>query len=76
MENEQKRRKRVRVGKHPTNSEVQRIITDIRSLREQNKTDKEIMGVLGLELRTFQKYNKRIHESDQEVWFNITRNEL
>jgi hypothetical protein len=40
---------------HPTNSQVQRIIKDIRTLRDSGKSDVEIRETLGLELRTYQK---------------------
>jgi hypothetical protein len=61
---------------HPTNSQVQRIIKDIRSLRDNGKSDIEIRQTLGLELRTYQKYTHRIHEEDQQIWFSITQEQL
>lgn len=64
------------INKHPTNSQVQRIEKDIRALRDNYKTDSEIRETLGLEIRTFQKYMKRIHDADREIWLFISRNEL
>jgi hypothetical protein len=45
-------------------------------LRAQNKSDKEIRDILNLELRTFQRYTKRIHDEDKEIWYSITSNEM
>jgi hypothetical protein len=59
-----------------TNSEVKRVLTDIRSLREQNKSDKEIRDVLGLKVRMYQRYIKRIHEIDEEIWRKIASTQL
>ena len=69
-------KKRHKTTDHSTNSQVQRIEKDIRSLRESGKTDIEIRETLGLELRTYQRHKKRIHEEDQKVWFSITQEQL
>jgi len=61
---------------HPTNSEVQRIKKDIRSLRDSGKFDTEIREILGLELRTYQKYVRKIHEEDQIVWISLTQDQM
>ena len=61
---------------HPTNSQVQRIEKDIRTLRDSGKSDIEIRETLGLELRTYQKYTHKIHEEDQKVWFSIAQEQL
>jgi len=55
---------------------TERIIKDIRSLRDSGKSDIEIRKTLGIELRTFQRYTKTIYEKDQQVWFSITREQL
>jgi hypothetical protein len=59
-----------------SNSEVKRVLTDIRSLKEQNKNDKEIRDILGLKVRMYQRYVKRVHELDQEIWRKITYTQL
>jgi hypothetical protein len=68
-----KKRQKTTEKEHPTNSEVQRIIKDIRTLRDSNKSDIEIRALLGIELRTYQRYTKRIHEEDQNAWLSITQ---
>ena len=59
-----------------TNSQVDRVISDMRQLRAQNKTDNEIRALLVLELRTYQRYTKQIHEEDKAIWFGITKIEM
>ena len=44
-------KKRQKTTKHPTNSEVQRIEKDIRTLRDSNKSSTEIQEILGIELK-------------------------
>lgn len=61
---------------HPTNSQVQSIERDIRSLRDSGKSDSEIRALLGLELRTYQKYNKRINEIDKAIFYSLVRDEI
>jgi hypothetical protein len=69
--------KRIKTNKkHSTNSEVQRIKKDIRSLRDIGKSDIEIRETLGLELRNYQKYTKMLHLEDQQVWLSITQEQL
>ena len=71
-----KKRQKTKEKEHPTNTEVQRIIKDIRTLRDNNKSDIEIRETLGLELRTYQRYTKAIHEEDKQVWYDIASQEL
>ena len=71
-----KKREKTREKAHPTNSEVQRIKKDIRSLRDSGKSDIEIRETLGLELRTYQKYTQILHLEDQQVWLSITQEQL
>ena len=61
---------------HSTNSEVQRIKKDIRSLRDSGRSDIEIGETLGLDLRTYQKYTHIIHLEDQQVWLSITQEQM
>ena len=70
-------RKRTKTNqKRSTNSEVDRIKKDIRSLRDSGKSDIEIRETLGLELRNYQKYTKSIHEEDKQVWYDLASQEL
>ncbi len=71
MKKREKTREKAR--HHPTNSEVQRIVKNIRSLRDNGKSDLEIRETLDLELRTYQKYSKRIIEEDKNTWFSISQ---
>lgn len=59
-----------------TNSQVQRIEKDIRSLRDSGKSDIEIRGMLGIELRTYQRYMHKIHLEDQLVWLSVAQEQL
>ena len=52
---------------------TERIIKDIRSLRDSGKSDEEIRNLLGIELRTYQRYTKTIYEEDQNLWLSITQ---
>ena len=55
---------------------TERIIKDIRTLRDNGKSDEEIRNLLGIELRTYQRYTKTIHEEDKQVWYDIASQEL
>lgn len=55
---------------------TERIIKDIRSLRDSGKNDIEIRALLGIELRTYQRYTKTIYEEDKQVWYDIASQEL
>jgi hypothetical protein len=70
-----KRTKRQLAPKRPTHS-IERIIADIRALRDSNKSENEIRQLLEIPLRTFQRYAKQIHEEDKQVWYDITSQEL
>ena len=71
-----KKREKTREKAHPTNSEVESIKKDIRSLMNSGKSDIEIRETLGLELRTYQKYTHIIHLEDQKVLLSITQEQL
>lgn len=62
--------------KRSTNSEVEIIKKDIRSLRDSGKSDTEIRETLGLELRNYQKYAHIIHLEDQKVWLSVSQEQL
>ena len=55
---------------------TERIIKDIRSLRDSGKSDIEIRALLGIELRTYQRYTKTIYEEDKQVFYDIASQEL
>jgi hypothetical protein len=59
-----------------SSSEVKRVLSDIRSLKEQNKSDKEIRSILKLKIRMYQRYLKRVHKLDKQVWYDITHTQL
>jgi hypothetical protein len=67
--------KRQVAPKRPTHS-IERIIADIRALRESNKSEIEIRNLLDIPLRTYQRYTKTIHEEDKQVWYDIASQEL
>ena len=69
-------KKREKTRGHPTNSQAQRIIKDIRTVRDSGKSDIEIRETLGLGLRTYQKYTHNIHLEDQKVWYSITQEQM
>lgn len=74
MKKREKTREKVKV--HPTNTQVERIKKDIRSLMNIGKSDIEIRETLGLELRTYQKYAHILHLEDQKLWLSITQEQL
>ena len=59
-----------------TKTKTPRILADIRSLRKQNKSDLEIRNTLGIKLRMWQRYVKRLHDEDKEIWRSLVQNEL
>ena len=61
---------------HSTDSELQRIIKDIRSLRDSGKSDIEIRQTLKIEERTFRRYCSRIYHEDQNTWLSITQEQV
>jgi hypothetical protein len=62
--------------KHSTKDQVQRLLLDIRRLRDQDKPDSKIMESLGISLRMYQDYMKRIREEDKIMWDTIIKHEL
>ena len=67
-----KRQLTTKTKKPPT----ERIIKDIRSLRDSGKTDIDIRETLGIELRIFQRYTKTIYEQDKQIWYDISSQEV
>jgi hypothetical protein len=62
-----------------TNSEVQRLEKDIRTLRDSGRSDFEIRQTLKIEERTYRRYRRyirKIHLDDERVWFSITQEQL
>jgi UDP-glucose 6-dehydrogenase len=62
--------------KHSTKDQVQRLLLDIRRLRDQDKTDSEVKEILGVGIRMYQDYMKRIREEDKIMWDTIIKHEL
>jgi hypothetical protein len=62
--------------KHSTKDQVQRLLLDIRRLRDQDKPDSEVREILGISLRMYQDYMKRIREEDKIMWDTIIKHEL
>jgi hypothetical protein len=62
--------------KHSTKDQVQRLLLDIRRLRDQDKTDSEVREILSISLRMYQDYMKRIREEDKIIWDTIIKHEL
>jgi hypothetical protein len=54
--------------KHCTKDQVQRLLLDVRRLRDQEKTDKGVSEILGVGIRMYQEYMQRIHEEDRLAW--------
>lgn len=71
-----KKRQKTTEKKHPTNSDVQRLEQDIRQLLNEDKDDSQIRQILKIELRTYQRYMKRIHKQNRELRLGITKDEL
>jgi hypothetical protein len=57
-------------------SDVERIIADIRTLKDNGKSNEEIRLMLGISLRSYQRYTKRIHDENKRIWFAITQESL
>jgi hypothetical protein len=66
----------MRKGRIHTNAEVQRIISDIRTLMQQGKDDNEIREILGIEIRQYQRFTAAINKQNQKAWYSLVKNEL
>jgi hypothetical protein len=63
-------------GVNKTSLERDRHISSIRALKKERRSDKEIMESLGISLRMYQDYIKRIREEDKIMWDTIIKHEL
>jgi hypothetical protein len=63
-------------GVNKTSLERDRHISSIRALKKERRSDKEIMESLGISLRMYQDYMKRIREEDKIMWDTIIKHEL
>ena len=55
--------------------DIDRVIFDIRSLKERNNTDKEIMEILAIPIPTYRRYVAKIHKLNKEAWLSVSMNE-
>jgi len=54
---------------------MDRILYDIRNLKDSNNTDREIMEILAIPIPTYRKYVARIHKQNKEAWLRVTMDE-
>jgi len=54
---------------------MDRILHDIRNLKDSNNTDREIMEILAIPIPTYRKYVARIHKQNKEAWLRVTMDE-
>ena len=55
--------------------DIDRVLYDIRQLKDRNNTDRQIMEILGIPIPTYQKYIAKIHKLNKEAWLRLTQNE-
>jgi hypothetical protein len=61
---------------YSSDAKVQRMMSDIKSLTEQGKSDEEIRQLLGIEIRQYQRYQKRIIELEKSEWAKLVSDKL
>jgi hypothetical protein len=66
----------MRKGRKHTKAQVQRILEDIQALMQKNVPDSQIRYTLGLELRQYQYFAKRINLQNQEIWRDLVKYDL
>ncbi len=55
---------------------MDRILHDIRNLKDSNNTDREIMEILAIPtLTTYHRYLSKIHKQNKEAWLRVTMDE-
>ena len=54
---------------------MDRILYDIRNLKDSNNTDREIMEILAIPTITYRRYVARIHKQNKEAWLRVTMDE-
>jgi len=55
--------------------DTDRILHDIRQLKDSNNTDREIMDILTIPIYSYRRYCAKIHKQNKEAWLDVTRNE-
>src|SRR6185436_1480800 len=55
--------------------DMDRILHDIRNLKDSNNTDREIMEILAIPIPTYRKYVARIHKQNKEAWLRVSMDE-
>ena len=55
--------------------DIDRVLYDIRSLKEKNNTDREIMEILAIPIPTYRRYVAKIHKANKEAWLQVSMNE-
>jgi hypothetical protein len=66
----------MRKGRKHTKAQVQRILEDMQALMQKNVPDSQIRYTLGLELRQYQYFAKRINLQNQEIWRDLVKYDL
>jgi len=55
--------------------DIDRVLYDIRQLKDRNNTDRQIMEILGIPIPTYRRYVAKIHKLNKEAWLRLTQNE-
>ena len=55
--------------------DIDRVLYDIRQLKDSNNTDREIMEILAIPIPTYRRYVAKIHKLNKEAWLRLTQNE-
>ena len=58
-----------------TQVDIDRVLYDIRQLKDSNNTDKEIMEILAIPIPTYRRYVAKIHKLNKEAWLSVSMNE-
>jgi hypothetical protein len=56
--------------------DIERTLSDIRQLKNECKTDKEIMESLKIPLSTYHRYTSKIHKEDKKAWLMVSQTQL
>ena len=55
--------------------DIDRVLYDIRNLKDANNTDREIMEILAIPIPTYRRYVAKIHKANKEAWLQVSMNE-
>ncbi len=58
-----------------TQVDIDRVLYDIRNLKDANNTDREIMEILAIPIPTYRRYVAKIHKLNKEAWLQVSMNE-